>query len=143
MSTDPKQVEELAAVIKPAMPNHCCGPDDIDDCPYDAHDAHGIAEAVIAAGWVSPEQHAAEVERLTKSVGAFSAARDRAKVGWERANAKVGRVEALAEWLASRPTILTTRGAAAGQIRAALAEHQPSERDHVAAADAIRKQVRG
>lgn len=41
--------------------------------------------------------------------------------------AKVARVEALAEWLASRGTILTTRGAAGLQIRAALAEPERDE----------------
>ena len=134
-----KQVEELAALIHKAI----VGGDDPSTCDRTAGPCWAAARAMVAQGWVSPEQHAAEVERLTKSVGAFSTARDRAKAGWERANDKVARVEALAEWLTSRPTILTTRGAAAGQIRAALTEPQPSERDHVAAADALRKQRQG
>jgi hypothetical protein len=37
----------------------------------------------------------AEVERLTRSVGAFSSARDAAKKGWQDAKDKVARVEAL------------------------------------------------
>lgn len=58
---------------------------------YNVH----VAEHFIAAGWVSPEKHRAEVERLTKSVGAFSAARDAAKRGWQEAKDKVARAEAL------------------------------------------------
>lgn len=45
----------------------------------------------------------------------------------EQAEATIARVEALAEWLTSRPTILTTRGAAALQIRDALAEPERDE----------------
>lgn len=48
-------IEELASVVLPAMPNHCCGPDDMADCPYDAHDADGIARAVLAAGYVKSQ----------------------------------------------------------------------------------------
>lgn len=51
----PEAVEALASVVLPAMPNHCCGPDDMADCPWDAHDASGIARAVLAAGYVKPE----------------------------------------------------------------------------------------
>ena len=82
-------------------------------------DAEGLARAIIAAGWVSPEKHRAEVERLTKSVGAFSAARDAAKKGWQESNDKVARVQALAEeWEAGDQYDRD----AADYLRAALAE---------------------
>ena len=105
--TDPKQVDELAAVLHP------------DAFDLRARNATGYAaqwfrgaatsakeqaERAIAAGWVSPGEHRIEVERLTKSVGAFSAARDAAKKGWQEANDKVARVEALAEDLDKKST---------------------------------------
>ena len=103
-----------------------------------------VAEVIIAAGWVSPNQHRVEVERLTKSVGAFSSARDAAKRGWQEANSKVARVEAvrtkwgergagtLNDWQWCRQML--------DDLTAALAD---PERDHVAEAAEVRKQRRG
>ena len=127
MSTDPKQVETALATTLAAHQTsrtvmggwttrngkdndrrygwRCgCGADspdrfkvDLTASEADAGRFGHVAEVIIAAGWVSPAEHRAEVERLTKSVGAFSAARDAAKRGWQVAKDKVARVEALAE----------------------------------------------
>lgn len=53
----PEAVEELTRVVLPAMPNHCCPPEDLTDCPYDAHEADGIARAVLGAGYVHLMTH--------------------------------------------------------------------------------------
>lgn len=43
-----------------------------------------------------------EIDRLTETVGAFSAARDAAKKGWQEAKDRNERVEALAEEMAGQ-----------------------------------------
>lgn len=45
--------EALARVILPALPNHCCPPAAVTDCPYNAHEASGVAEVVLASDWLA------------------------------------------------------------------------------------------
>lgn len=65
--------EALARVILPALPNHCCVPGDLTDCPYDAHDASGVAQAILTSDWLA--QRDAALIAKAKAEGAVEALR--------------------------------------------------------------------
>lgn len=148
MSTDPKQVEELAAVIHQAI----VGGDDPSTCDRTAGPCWAAARALAAHGWMSPEQHQAEIatsrrEALDDSFRRITADR----------SAEIDRLGGIGEVRAS--TALNNWvegiGVAARHVddvrdgRPARSDHHPHEtyashkRDHVAEAAAIRKQVQG
>jgi hypothetical protein len=79
-STD--DIEALAQVILPVLPNHCCEPGDVADCPWDAHDASGIARAVLAAGYLSSDQVTARIRAAQAE--ALESLADDLDVTWNR-----------------------------------------------------------
>jgi hypothetical protein len=50
-TTDRDDTEALAAVVLAVLPNRCCEPGHA--CPYDAHDADRLANAILASDWLA------------------------------------------------------------------------------------------
>lgn len=68
MAEQTPDVEALARVILPVLPNHCCEPGDVTDCPYDAHDASSIAWAILDSDWLAAREQAAERRGAAKEL---------------------------------------------------------------------------
>ena len=76
MTDNEKQVEALTVVILPALPNHCCPPGDLTDCPWDAHDAQGVAEAILKSDWLAAREQAARRETAEANEARINALAD-------------------------------------------------------------------
>jgi hypothetical protein len=83
--TDHDDTGALAAAILAVLPNRCCEPGEA--CPYDAHDADRLANAILASDWlaayvarrVEAERECDERGRVIERVTALLA--DRSVIG--------------------------------------------------------------